>query len=82
MLRYFDFQCAKGHVTEHLVESEVTSVDCPHCGNEAMRLISCPRIALDGISGDFPDATRKWERNRQSHIAWERKTGRSEEYSG
>lgn len=82
MYRYFDFQCAKGHVTEHLVESDTTSLECPHCGNEAMRLISAPRIALDGISGDFPSATSKWERNRQSHIAWERKTGRSEQYSG
>jgi predicted nucleic acid-binding Zn ribbon protein len=82
MLKFFDFQCAKGHVTEHLVESDVTSLECPHCTNEATRLISCPRIVLEGISGSFPDATRKWERTRQSHIAWERKTGRSEEYSG
>jgi predicted nucleic acid-binding Zn ribbon protein len=82
MYRYFDFQCAKGHVTEHLVESDVTSLECPHCGNEAMRLISAPRISLDGCSGDFPTASDAWVRRRESHIAWERKTGRSEQYSG
>jgi putative FmdB family regulatory protein len=82
MLRYYDFQCPKGHVTEHLVESSETSVKCPHCGNDTMRLISAPRISLDGCSGDFPTASDAWVNRRNSHIAWERKTGRSEEYSG
>ena len=64
-LRYFDFQCAKGHVTEHLVDSEVTVVECPHCRNDATRLISTPRIKLEGITGDFPDAADKWTRNHE-----------------
>lgn len=64
-LRYFDFQCAKGHVTEHLVESGVTVVECPHCRNDATRLISTPRIKLEGITGDFPDAADKWTRNHE-----------------
>ena len=82
MRRYFDFQCAKGHVTEKLVDDSVTVVQCPHCGNDASRLISAPRISLDGCSGDFPTAADAWVNRRNSHIAWERKTGRSEEYSG
>ncbi len=82
MRRIFDFQCAKGHVTEKFVDDSVTVVQCPHCGNDATRLISAPRISLDGCSGDFPTAADAWVNRRNSHIAWERKTGRSEEYSG
>lgn len=82
MKRIFDFQCAKGHVTEKYVDDSVTVVQCPHCGNDATRLISAPRISLDGCSGDFPTAADAWVNRRNSHIAWERKTGRSEEYSG
>ncbi len=82
MRRIFDFQCAKGHVTEKFVDDSVTVVQCPHCGNDATRLISAPRISLDGCSGHFPTASDAWVNRRNSHIAWERKTGRSEEYSG
>jgi hypothetical protein len=82
MRRYFDFQCAKGHVTEKYVDDSVKVVQCPHCGNDASRLISAPRISLDGCSGDFPTASDAWVNRRNSHIKWERKTGRSEEYSG
>lgn len=80
MRRYFDFQCAKGHVTEKYVDDAVKIVQCPHCGNDASRLISAPRISLDGCSGDFPTASDAWVNRRNSHIKWERKTGRSEEY--
>ena len=82
MRRYFDFQCAKGHVTEKYVDDSVKVVQCPHCGNDSSRLISAPRISLDGCSGDFPTASDAWVNRRNSHIKWERKTGRSEEYSG
>jgi hypothetical protein len=64
-LRYFDFQCAKEHVTEHLVDSEVTVVECPHCRNDATRLISTPRIKLEGITGAFPTAADQWARKHE-----------------
>lgn len=64
-LRYFDFQCAKEHITEHLVDSEVTVVECPHCRNDATRLISTPRIKLEGITGAFPTAADQWERKHE-----------------
>ena len=64
-LRYFDFQCAKEHVTEHLVDSEVTVVECPHCRNDASRLISTPRIKLEGITGAFPTAADQWARKHE-----------------
>jgi predicted nucleic acid-binding Zn ribbon protein len=64
-LRYFDFQCAKEHITEHLVDSEVTVVECPHCRNDATRLISTPRIKLEGITGAFPTAADQWARKHE-----------------
>jgi hypothetical protein len=64
-LRYFDFQCAKEHITEHLVDSEVTVVECPHCRNDASRLISTPRIKLEGITGAFPTAADQWARKHE-----------------
>jgi hypothetical protein len=80
MKRMFDFHCAKEHITEKYIDDTVMVIECPHCGNDASRLIGTPKIGLDPISGHFPDATSKWERNRQSHIAWERKTGRSDQW--
>jgi hypothetical protein len=78
MRRIFDFQCAKGHITEKYVDDSVKVIQCPHCANDASRLISAPRISLEGISGDFPGATMAWEKRRESHIKYERKVGISE----
>jgi hypothetical protein len=80
MKRIFDFQCAKGHITEKYIDDSVTVIQCPHCGNDATRLISTPMISLDGCSGDFPGAAMAWERKRQEKIKWERKTGRSDQW--
>ncbi len=80
MRRIFEFRCAKDHITEKYVDDEVKVVQCPHCGNDASRIISATRSNLDPISGDFPGAAMAWEKRRESHIAWERKTGRSDEW--
>lgn len=64
-LRYFDFQCAKGHITEHLVDSEVTVVECHHCHNDASRMISSPRFQLEGITGAFPTASDQWAKKHE-----------------
>ncbi len=48
MKRIFEFRCAKDHLTEKLVDDEVRSIECPHCRNEASRIISSPRISLEG----------------------------------
>jgi hypothetical protein len=78
MRRIFDFQCAKGHITEKYVDDSVKVIQCPHCANDASRLISAPRISLEGITGDFPGAAMAWEKRRESHIKYERKVGISE----
>lgn len=60
--RMFEFVCAKGHNTEKFVDTEVRVVECPHCHNDASRVISSPRISLEGLTGAFPDAAAKWAR--------------------
>lgn len=64
MKRIFEFRCVKDHVTEKYVDDEVTSVECPHCHNEASRIISSPRFKLEGFTGAFPTAYDAWERKR------------------
>jgi hypothetical protein len=76
--RIFEFRCAKGHVSDKYVDESVTVIQCPHCTNDASRIISTPRISLDGCSGHFPSASRAWEKRRESHIKYERKVGISE----
>lgn len=73
MKRIFEFRCVKGHASEKYVDDSVTVVQCPHCGNDASRIISAPRISLEGITGDFPGAAMAWEKRRESHMKWEQK---------
>jgi len=65
MKRIFEFRCAKDHLTEKLVDDEVRAIECPHCRNEASRIISSPRISLEGITGAFPSACDAWARKHE-----------------
>lgn len=65
MKRIFEFRCAKEHTIEKLVDDEVRSIECPHCRNEASRIISSPRISLEGITGAFPSAFDSWARKHE-----------------
>ena len=65
MKRIFEFRCVKDHLTEKLVDDEVRSIECPHCRNEASRIISSPRISLEGITGAFPSAHAAWARKHE-----------------
>jgi hypothetical protein len=60
--RMFEFRCVKDHISEKFVDGEVMVVECPHCRNDASRIISSPRIRLEGITGAFPTAYDAWER--------------------
>ena len=62
MIRVFNFECKKHHVTEHFVDSDVHECACSVCGEQASRVMSAPRFKLDGVSGDYPTATQQWER--------------------
>jgi len=72
-LRLFDFQCAKGHRFEEMVKAEVRETKCATCGKKAKRLMSAPRVSLEGISGDFPSAADKWVQRRESHMKKEKR---------
>jgi hypothetical protein len=63
--RMFEFRCVKDHVSEKFVDDEVMVVECPHCHNDASRIISSPRIRLEGITGAFPTAYDAWERKHR-----------------
>ena len=65
MKRIFEFRCAKDHLSEKFVDDEVRSIECPHCRNEASRIISSPRISLEGITGAFPSAHDAWARKHE-----------------
>jgi hypothetical protein len=65
MKRIFEFRCVKDHLTEKLVDDEVRSIECSHCRNEASRIISSPRISLEGITGAFPSAHEAWARKHE-----------------
>jgi hypothetical protein len=63
--RIFEFRCVKDHTTEKFVDDVVTVVECPHCHNDASRIISSPRIKLEGITGAFPTAHAAWARQHE-----------------
>jgi hypothetical protein len=73
--RIFEFVCVgeENHLFEKLTDTETKTLVCPHCGELSNRIISTPRIALDGCSGDFPGATMAWERKRAEKLKQERK---------
>ena len=79
--RIFEFQCNNDHVFEQYIDDSLKTTTCPACATEAKRIISKPRIDLDGCSGDFPTAADAWVRRRESHMKYERKMGIGQEYS-
>lgn len=71
-VRVYDFECPLGHVEERFVDADVAEHQCA-CGRMAKRKLAAPRSKLEGFSGDFPGAADKWKRDRESHMARERK---------
>jgi hypothetical protein len=71
--RMFEFKCSEGHLTEALVVYETTQVLC-ECGLEANRIISTPRICLDGTNPNFVSAYDRWARVREEKAKQEAKS--------
>jgi len=71
--RMFEFKCSKEHITESLVDYETTVVLCD-CGLEANRIISTPRICLDGTNPNFVGAYDRWARVREEKAKQEAKS--------
>lgn len=72
-VRAFDYVCPKGHVTEHFTSSMEEEITCPECDLLSSRQLSTPFVKLEGITGDFPGAHRKWELVRKEKMAIEKK---------
>lgn len=70
--RFFDFRCPQGHVEEHMVPAGTEENQCA-CGAIGRRQPAAPRAKLEPFTGAFPGAADKWVRDRESHMAQERK---------
>ena len=78
MKRFFEFMCAEGHVSEHLIDDSLRTASCKECGDNAIRILSTPRISLEGITGAFPGAADKWVKQRAEKLKQEQKRASNE----
>jgi len=53
MKKLRDFKCLTGHLTERLVNDNVSTITCPECKDWAGRVISTPRY-LGNTTGKSP----------------------------
>lgn len=77
MKRMFEFVCENGHSFEKLVDDNIRSMKCPYCDTTSTRVVSAPRVNLEGITGAFPGAYSRWERVRAEKQQQERKKAAS-----
>jgi len=73
MLRVFDFLCPNDHLSESFVNSVTREINCPVCGQTALKQISTPRVSLEGTTGAFPGAAMQWERKHTQKLKAEQK---------
>lgn len=65
MKKLFEFKCRECEETfEEYTEYKKES-HCPSCGTLADKIISAPRVSLEGISGAFPGAAFAWEKRHK-----------------
>lgn len=77
MKRIFEFRCEHGHTSSQLVDDSIREAPCRECGANAVRIVSAPRVNLEGITGAFPGAYSRWERVRAEKLAQEKKKAAS-----
>lgn len=68
-----EFRCPEHGVFEKLTHRVDTRHPCPTCGEDSNRIISTPRIRLDGTDPGFPDAYDAWEKKRAAKQVIEEK---------
>ena len=66
MRRIYDVRCTKCNEITEVFGRENDSFRCGACDSPANRIVSPVKCKLDGISGDFPGAAIKWERDHRS----------------
>ena len=74
MRRIFEFICTEDHKFEAFVDDSVRTTSCPHCGSNAIRIVSAPQMKLEGFTGAFPTAYDAWERKRAEKFKQEQKS--------
>ena len=74
----YEYECTgcKEYFTSLKSIAERDNASCPLCSAPGKKLISIPRIALDGTDPGFPGAWDKWERKRKQKLAQEVKARR------
>jgi len=79
MKRMFEFSCKCGNLFEKYIDDKERVSRCPECDAMAQRIVSMPRISLEGITGSFPGAYDSWERKRAEKLKQERKKASQDE---
>ena len=65
MRKIFDVQCEScGNIDEVFGELGA-AFRCTVCSSEAKRIISPVRCKLEGVTGHFPGAAMKWQREHE-----------------
>lgn len=77
MKRIFEFLCPEGHLEEKYIDEVHRVAECSVCKAWSTRIVSTPRVKLEGISGAFPGAYDRWERVRAEKLAQEKKKAAS-----
>ena len=74
----YDYRCPEGHIHEHLVPSDVRTVKCDTCGEEAPRVyltLAKPHwSALAQGDSASPEAISHFERAHKQQAAKEQKS--------
>lgn len=61
----YSFQCQECKETFDKLTEYCKVTTCPTCGSDADKLVSAPRVALEGITGAFPSASWDWEKKHK-----------------
>jgi putative FmdB family regulatory protein len=73
----YTYRCLDGHHTDVLSSytDRKDTIPCEKCGKESNLVLVACGVQLDAISGDFPGATFKWERDHVKRAERERASG-------
>lgn len=72
----YEFKCNDcNSVFEELTEFKREST-C-ECGGKADKILSAPRISLEGVTGDFPGAAMSWDKKHAEKLKQEQKKANS-----
>jgi hypothetical protein len=69
----YEHMCSAGHITEHYVSYEMTEMPCKNCGSNAVRIISAPRVELDGTDPIYVSAHERWAKRHEDKAKLEQK---------